>query len=211
MDNISNDGVEKLDRIKSRLTETITTPKGTKISVLFDFADRGQGVTPEIKQEATKLFATSYDYLSALVGKEDLGNEFGIQFGKAFLAQGAQIILDTSELEKSVNSGPNTYIQDLNLSTVIHEMAHQFGDEEALPMLVEMAYMMEKGYGGRIQEIQGMLLNGDLPERHISGLKDICKWLQVNNPTRLLDDILGGQISPQTLKELFKSKVEEGL
>ncbi len=212
MDTLNSEGPKISFREgRKQNSEKIETPDGNQISVIFYEGAYKGAISQDIKDASKNLLGISYDYLAKTVGREVLPAEYGIEFAAAWMAQGAMIAMDVEELERiaSVTIDQSSYQMDLDISTTTHEIAHNFEDEERLPMLIEIAYMARKGHFNRIDEIKAMFTDSTLPERYVQGLNEISEMFDCQSSEVLLTDIINKKIEPGTLEDKFREEAEK--
>lgn len=164
---------------------------------------------PEEREEAletfaTKLFEGGKSYLQQVVGDDyPFAANIDVTFTgrKIHGARGATINISIEHLREAMNGNQERI--DLEQSLIIHELVHGLVDEEDLPMMVELAYMIEKGLiQGRLENIKRILREGRFPEKHEAGLRNIANALGMQPLEELFSSTLDSA-SADILKEKF--------
>lgn len=189
--------------------EAIETPRGRKLELLFQETpiSRDAPDIVQLKSQAQELLGEGYDYFRSLVGEDfkDLSDRYVIEFAQGRFRHGGILMhLDVDLLRELAKNPGHSYTKDLVQSLVVHEIGHNLTSQEDIPMLAEMIYMIEKGHTRRIEEIKGLLAEGQLPPPHARGLAAIGQWLGYDSPLEMLDSLPGRDLDE--LKNIFKQK-----
>ena len=134
--------------------------------------------SPEIEALARKLLSEGAEYLQITVGPEyDFPDHFDVRLTDRpkHGATGNEIALSVEHLSRGIN---NEFARELQQSLVIHELAHHFEPErEGLSMMIEIAFMLERGRMDRIHEIETLIAEGKFPRVYLEGIKEVAEAL----------------------------------
>ena len=85
-----------------------------------------------------------------------------------------------------------------------HELVHNLTDDEDLPMLIEIIYLLENEQTWRLQHIKELAEQGKLQQQYVKGLEKISSWLGYSSPTELFNGLKVDDLGK--LKAIFKEK-----
>lgn len=96
---------------------------------------------------------------------------------------GAEMHLSKERLARHTQTDPRQ--SDEEQSLIIHELVHNLRDEEDLPMITELMFMLERGHVDRLEQILQMKNDEKLPQRYLDGLQAVATAMDYQS----IDDI----------------------
>ncbi|MCR4313922.1 MAG: hypothetical protein NUV84_01605 [Candidatus Uhrbacteria bacterium] len=153
----------------------------------------------QIETTARQLLERSVSYLKKLYGDDyPTARNFLIEIThrKQHGATGATIKLSHESLASFESL--NEQEKDQEQSLIVHELVHNFRDEEDLSMLAELTYMLEKGHVWRLTNLAKIRGEGRLPAPYEIGLSTIAQWLGIT-----MDQLLDPN-EPKDLEQMQK-------
>jgi hypothetical protein len=165
-----------------------------KMEVLFEPGIFGKAeATPELKATTAEALAGGYKYLFELMGPSfGIDKKLLVQLtqGQRPMHQGSMMLIPIKLLEEFRDPETPVYTKDSRQAQIIHELLHNLTDEEALPILAEISYMLEKGHPERVGRIKELLDQGELNPAHIKGLETLAKDFGLDKTGDLFDFLL---------------------
>lgn len=161
------------------------------------------------KTEEQVIFA--YEYLAGIFKDEfPISKHMEIELGyrEQHAALGALIKLSAKQIKKDIEN-KDQYYSDVSQSIVVHELLHNLTDDEALPMLAEFIYILEKNGTRRINEVKEFLQEGKLKKQYVVGLNEITTWLGFSTKEELFEKI--GSQKIEDIKECLRFKVKDAI
>jgi len=173
----------------------------------LSFEWNGVEQSKEIEVTARKLLKDGQDYLRSVVAEYPFPKQYIVCISpRARHANlGSEMYLSAARLTALKTA--DQYVQDLEQSQVIHELVHNLCDTEDLPMLIELAYMLERGHDARIEKLHSILKDGGLSKVYIDGLLSIANMLGFADPNELLLNISEQEV--ERMKALFQARIQE--
>ena len=189
-------------------TFTVDAGYNRQVSFLFENEAIVDSVRRKEVLEATKEFLINgYRYImEASDGELELADHYSVEFshGKNHVAQGSLMRLSTKRIIEAVKDKDKIKKQILEQALVVHELVHNITDDEDLPMLIEIIYLLENGQIERVEEIKELWEQEKLPSPYAGGLKKISGWFGYSNPTELFNNLNLKDL--ERLKLVFKKK-----
>lgn len=211
---MENSGTPKLDveftpiNTEAEITRDIPGV-GLKMEVLFESGIFGEPVaTPELKDITAEVLANGYKYLFELMGPNfGIDRKMLVQLtqGQRPMHQGSMMLIPTRLLEEFKDPETSEYIKDARQAQIIHELLHNLTDEETLPILSEISYMLDKGHPERVGRIKELLDQGKLWPSHIKGLEALSKDFGLDETGELFDFLI--KEDPSALKSHLRRSI----
>ena len=110
-------------------------------------------------------------------------------------------------IKRLKEENPSQYQKDREQSLIIHEFVHDFDETETLPMMIELAYMLEKGHTERLSEITTLIGQGKFPPIYLNGLTEVAKALGYETNIEFLHGVSINDA--ERLKAIFAEKMQE--
>lgn len=168
---------------------------------------------PEEREETleeftAKLLENGKSYLKHVVGDDyPFAANIDVTFTgrKIHGARGATMNISTKHLRETMNGDPERI--DLEQSLIIHELVHGLVDTEELPMMIELAYMIEKGLiQQRLKTLEKIFREGRLLKKYEDGLRNVANALEMQTLEELFSSTLNSA-SADILKAKFSREI----
>ncbi len=165
------------------------------LNVVFGGENRlPKGMEPAARALVTELLQLSYNYLISKIGNDvvfsrNLTIEFSLR--QVHGRQGTLMKVSVINIKDMLEQPENSQLRGYQESGFVHEILHEYTDDEDLPMLAEILYLIEKGATWRLENIQSIIREGRMPKPYIDGLNKIAYWLGYESTDDLLAKVSG--------------------
>lgn len=189
-----------------------------QIELLFQnepFAD-----TPDqkeiIKQTAITMMQEAFGYILKTMGYSLPDHLFSRKWvvhftnSNIYRHQGILMRVPSQPISEAAQEGRDSYLYQRENANFAHEFMHNIADDEALSLLIEMIYMLEKDGDYLIQKFLRAYKNGvgqELSSAHLAGFQKIAGWLNYATAETMLADLPNQPLD--LLKESFSKQVIE--
>lgn len=170
---------------KSQFSKNIDIP-GTLHQLKIDYEENLElENSDEIRNFVEANLMVVYQLIEKLFPEEQIfTRSWTIKFSKngSLKAQGKIMVIPIEKVDEAIKSD-NKKQRQVMLSQIAHETIHNITDDEALPMLMEIIFLVESNSDERIKDIYDLLTENKLPNQYVVGIRTICEWLKLNNDT----------------------------
>ncbi|NCN82528.1 MAG: hypothetical protein GW947_01040 [Candidatus Pacebacteria bacterium] len=129
-----------------------------------------------------------------------------IYAGDKFQAQGSLMYIPLNDLKDAYDSEVGSDVRKLFLSRVAHEVGHNLMDEESIPMLIELYFLIMTSYNTRIERIGNACANNEFPKEYLQGIEQIRKWFNAPDIHTLFANIIKGVITLEMILATLKNE-----
>lgn len=196
---------------KSQFSKKIDIPMSAhQLEVDYDNnPEQTEEINNEIRGFVEANLAVVYQFLDELFSDEQIfTRSWIIKFSKSgnFRAQGKIMVIPIEKISNAIQDKDKKQLQII-LSQIAHETIHNLTDSEALPMLMELIFLIESNSEERLSDIRDLYVEEKLPTQYVVGIKTICKWLDLDIDI-FFEKIINNDIDINKLKELLKKQVK---
>lgn len=163
----------------------------------------------EVERFVRESLHTGMKYLRDTVGADyPFSSLFPVDITKRknHAAQGSAMNLSVDALREAMTRHEQ---RDLHQSLIIHELVHGLVDEELLPMMIELAYIMENGKGtDRLHNLATLHATGRLPHKYFLSLQQIAHLLDMHSVNDFFSSA-GDAMLALRLKNIFSQRIRK--
>jgi len=162
----------------------------------------------EIERTTRDLLLKGVHFLREFYGKDfEFSPDYEVRMtsSQKHGAAGAEISVSVPVVQE-YRKQKDPYLRAQHESGFVHELVHNIFPDEAMPMLAELAYMLERGYAKRLSDLAVLLRDGRLDQPYLDGLKGVADELGVSVEILLNPEV---RHDLEQIRNVFRRAVEQ--